>query len=330
MTDGITRQCSKEPARAGRRSGTEWPVLGGIAAVLLTLFVHSGIAAQEKAPASRTKIVLLGTGTPGADPDRSGPATAIVVDDTPYLIDFGPGVVRRAAGAVAKGVNALRLANLKVVFVTHIHSDHTAGYADLILTPWAAGRSWPLEVYGPRGIKNMTDHLLAAYRLDIDNRLKERGEKTVKLVNAHEIGPGVIYKDTNVTVRALQVKHGDLTAFGYRFETPDRTIVISGDTSPAESVVTNCNGCDVLIHEHYSLASFAQVAPEWQQYRLRHHTSTQQLAELATRARPGLLILYHRSHAGGRGTSAPESDVIEEMRKFYSGRWVSGHDLDIY
>jgi ribonuclease BN (tRNA processing enzyme) len=139
-----------------------------------------------------------------------------------------------------------------------------------------------------------------------------------------------VYRDEKVTVTAFAVKHDDLEAYGYRFDTPDRSVVILGDTSPTDSVVDHCNGCDVLIHEHYSLASFAQVDARWQQYRLRHHTSTQQLADLATRARPRLLILYHRSNPGARGASAPERAVITVMRRFYSGKWVSGHDLDIY
>ena len=301
-------------------------------AALLTvagLLPLSATPAQSAAP-SRTQVVLLGTGTPGADADRSGPATAIVVDDTPYLVDFGPGVVRRAAGATGKGVKALRAGNFKVVFATHLHADHTAGYPDLLITTWVAGRSAPLEVYGPRGIKAMTDAVLTAYRVDIDDRLKARGETSVNLVNAHEIGPGVVYRDDKVTVTALAVKHGDLNALAYRFDTPDRSIVLSGDTSPTESIVHACNGCDVLIHEHYSMASFAQVDSQWQQYRLRHHTSTQQLADLATRARPRLLILYHRSNAGAGGASASEAEVLTEMRTFYKGKWVSGRDLDIY
>ena len=305
-----------------------WLVIGAIGAMLVGC-VRPPVSAQSTTP-SRTQIVLLGTGTPGADPDRSGPATAIIVDDTPYLVDFGPGVVRRAAAAIGKGVTALRLSSIGVVFTTHLHADHTAGYADLLIMPWVAGRTSPLEVYGPRGITAMTNAVLSAYHVDVENRLKERGEGRVNLVNPHEIEPGVVYKDAKVTVTAFPVKHGDLEAYGYRFDTPDRSIVISGDTSPTESVVENCNGCDVLIHEHYSLASFAQVEARWQQYRLRHHTSTRQLADLATRARPGLLILYHRSHPGGRGTSAPEADVLEEMRRFYKGKWVSGRDLDIY
>ena len=288
------------------------------------------LAAQTTAPPSRTRVVLLGTGTPGADPDRSGPATAIIVDDTPYIVDFGPGIVRRAAAAVAKGVSALRPVNIRVVFATHLHSDHTVGLPDLILTPWVAGRTVPIEVYGPRGTKAMTDALLTAYSVDIESRKIDRREPHIVLANAHDIEPGVVYTDSKVTVTAFVVRHGDLEAYGYRFQTPDKTIVISGDTSPSENVVTNCNGCDILIHEHYSLASFAQVDSQWQQFRLRNHTSTQQLAELASRARPRLLILYHRSHAGGRGTLAPEADVLREMAKFYAGRWVSGHDLDIY
>jgi ribonuclease BN (tRNA processing enzyme) len=120
-------------------------------------------------------------------------------------------------------------------------------------------------------------------------------------------------------------------AYGYRFETPDRVIVISGDTVPTDNIVNACNGCDILVHEHYSVASYARVEPRWQEYRRRHHTSTKQLAELATKARPGLLILYHRSNPPGTGgTSAPDSEVIQEMNESYQGRWVIGHDLDVY
>jgi ribonuclease BN (tRNA processing enzyme) len=298
------------------------------AAITLSLLSGANAAETNKQPSLRSRVVLLGTGTPAPDPQRSGPATLVVVDDAFYLVDFGPGVVRRAAAAVAS-VEGLRLANLNIAFATHLHADHTMGYADLIITPWIAGRNSPLQVYGPRGLKDMTEHVLAAYRVDLDNRMQERGQKS-RMVEAHEISPGVVYRDAKVTVTAFAVAHGNLEALGYRFQTPDRVIVISGDTSPTDNVVSACNGCDILVHEHYSVASFARVEPRWQQYRLRHHTSTKQLAELATRARPGLLVLYHRANPGGGGTSAPESDVIQEMNALYKGRWVSGHDLDVY
>jgi ribonuclease BN (tRNA processing enzyme) len=275
-----------------------------------------------------TQVVLLGTGTPNADPDRSGPSVAIVVNDTPYIIDFGPGVVRRAAAAYRKGVKGLEVKNLKIAFVTHLHSDHTAGYPDLILTPWVLGRTEPLQVYGPPGIKSMTEHILEAYKEDIDIRLKggEPSNKTGYKVVAHEVSPGLIYEDKNVRVKAFAVKHGSWPhAFGYRFETPDRSIVISGDTAFDMSVADSCNGCDILIHEVYSQAGFARRPPEWQRYHSRFHTSTRELAEIANRAKPGLLILYHQLMWG-----TTEEELLEEIRRGYSGKTVSGHDLDIY
>src|ERR1700680_5264257 len=134
------------------------------------------LAASAQQPASqppkehttRTRVVLLGTGTPVPDPDRSGPATAIVVDDSAYLVDFGPGVIRRAeSAALSRRMPAVGPGNLKVAFVTHLHSDHTAGYSDLIFTGWTSGRQAPLEVYGPSGLLSMTEHILQAYRVDI-------------------------------------------------------------------------------------------------------------------------------------------------------------------
>ena len=270
-----------------------------------------------------TQIVLLGTGTPGWDPDSSGPATAIVVNGTPYLIDFGPGVVRRAGAAYQKGVKALLPTNLHVVFLTHRHVDHTVGYSDLIFSPAQDGaRKLPLEVYGPKGLKDMTEHILKAHMLNPDDpRYK---------VNVHEITPGIVYKDDNVTVKAFPVIHGDVEAFGFRFETPDRTIVISGDTTPTQSVIDNCQKCDVLIHEAYSMNRYNAVSADAQAMRRRLHTSTLQLAELAGKAKPGLLILYHRSNAGGTSGVNPEEAFLEEIRSAYAGKVVAGHDLDIY
>src|SRR5512142_2496549 len=115
----------------------------GVAGLLVTVGSHA-------ADPSQTKVVMLGTGTPRPVPDRSGPATAIVVGDRAYLVDLGAGVVRRAAAAAAKGYTAVEPTKIKVAFLTHLHSDHTAGYPDLMLTPWIFGRN-ELDVYGPEG-----------------------------------------------------------------------------------------------------------------------------------------------------------------------------------
>jgi ribonuclease BN (tRNA processing enzyme) len=294
-----------------------------VIALLLFLLPLTAFS-QSKILSSKTQIVMLGTGAPGWDPDRSGPATAIVVNGTPYLIDFGPGVVRRAGAAYRKGVTALLPPNIRVAFLTHMHVDHTAGYPDLIFSPAQdGGRKGPLEVYGPKGMKDMTTYILKAYKKESDVRYK---------VNAHDIEPGIVYKDENVTVRAFLVKHDDVQAFGYRFETPDRTIVISGDTTPTQSIIDNCNGCDVLIHEAYSMMTYNQVSPADQEKRKKLHTSSQELAEIASKAKPGLLILYHRSNLGGGmgRLPNPEEILLKEIRKSYKGKVVTGHDLDIF
>src|SRR5712692_5710698 len=309
--------------------------------VSLAIFATSYAIGQQPPtrPASRTLIVLLGTGNPPADPDRSGPATAVVVNDTPYLVDFGPGVVRRAKAAVVdRGVKALEPTNLRVAFVTHLHSDHTVGYADLIFTPWVVGRRVPLEVYGPKGIKAMTEHILAAWQEDIKVRTSPIGIGigTMQLdaykVNAHEIQPGVIYKDANVTVTAFPTKHAFPETYGYRFDTPDRSIVISGDTNPTEATSDACHGCDILIHEVLTLGYLAKW-PDFQAYAAKYHTTTPQLAELAAKAKPGLLILYHHSIAFRPGInprlSSPE-ELLNEVQSRYKGKVVVGRDLDVY
>jgi ribonuclease BN (tRNA processing enzyme) len=288
-------------------------------------------------PPSHTQLVLLGTGNPPADPDRSGPATAVVVNGTAYLVDFGAGVVRRAKSAfVDKGIAALDPVNLRVVFATHLHSDHTVGYADLILTPWVIGRRVPLEVYGPRGIKEMTEHLLEAYRADFETRTKDRGLYKVgafpegHAVNAQEVQPGVVYKDANVTVKAFATKHA-MESYGYRFDTADRSIVISGDTNPTQATIDACRGCDVLVHEVLT-AEWLAKRPDFHGYAAQHHTTTAQLVELATKAKPRLLVLYHASLSLRPAVDSERSTpatLLAEMSK-YSGHVVVGRDLDVY
>ena len=214
---------------------------------------------------------------------------------------------------------------ISVAFVTHLHSDHTAGYPDLILTPWIFGRK-TLDVYGPDGTEEMTQHLLQAYRRDIEIRTRGMEQRQPPVVNAHDVKPGVVFKDDRVTVKAFQVPHGEWPqAFGYRFETPDRVIVISGDTSPSDEVVANCSPCDVLIHEvqlpEYNVASM----PDWPAYRARYHTTTEQLAALAARAKPGLLVAYHNGAAedGLR-------EILRQIQRTYKGRVVVARDLDVF
>ncbi len=275
----------------------------------------------------RTQVVLLGTGTPNADPARSGPAVAVVVDETAYLVDAGAGVVRRAAAAWQMGVDGLSVDRLRHLFLTHLHSDHTIGLPDLMFTPWEMGRREPLAVFGPRGTVRMTEHLLAAYGEDIRERV-EGLEPTHPMgyqVNATDIEEGVVYEDRGVTVEAFAVDHGSWPAVGYRFETQDLTIVISGDTASAEKNLDAYRGCDVLIHEVQSDAGLARRSPAWRRYHAAHHTMASELAAVASEVEPGLLVLYHQLTHG-----VSEEELLAEVRRGYDGEVVSGRDLDVY
>ena len=113
------------------------------------------------------------------------------------------------------------------------------------------------------------------------------------LVEAHEIQAGLVYRDERVSVEAFPVAHGSWQAFGFKFVTSGRTIVISGDTAPAATLVEQAGGCDVLVHELYSVAGLRTRPPDWQRYHASVHTSSHELAQIASQVQPGLLVLYH-------------------------------------
>jgi ribonuclease BN (tRNA processing enzyme) len=302
--------------------------LSGTAAVSAAIIVLTA----QVITAQSAKVIILGSGTPIPDPSASGPCVAVVINGQAYLFDAGAGVVRQAEAAAEKfGIEALDATHLTRLFVTHLHSDHTLGYPDLILTPWTVGRRQPLEVYGPLGIGAMTDHLKQAYAADIKVRTEgaEGLAPAAVAVNVHEIAAaGPVYKDANVTVRAIGVKHGSWPqAFGYAIDAGGRTIVISGDTAPTDAIVEACSGCDVLVHEVYSSDRFDLVyGTEHGQYHRTFHTSTRELARLASRAKPKLLVLYHQLYFG-----PPQVvDLEKEIRRTYTGNVVSGRDLTEY
>jgi ribonuclease BN (tRNA processing enzyme) len=313
---------------AGSRRSVALAVIG-FSAIVLVCDAPGSATQDAKTGGGRTKVILLGTGTPNADPERWGPGVAIVVDDEAYLVDAGVGIVRRAAAAAAKGVPALRANVLRRVFITHLHSDHTLGLPDLMLSPWVLERTTPLDVYGPEGIAAMSRHIEEAWREDIAMRLyglEPQSSRNYRAVT-HDIKAGRIFEDSRVRVDAIPVPHGSWPeAFGYRFHTPDRSIVISGDTRPSDAIAEACGGCDVLMHEVYSTAKLAGRKPEWQTYHRAVHTSTVELAALALKAKPKLLVLYHQLYWG-----ATDDDLLREIREAgYQGAVVAGKDLGVY
>ncbi|MGB1531091.1 MAG: MBL fold metallo-hydrolase, partial [Gammaproteobacteria bacterium] len=246
-----------------------------------------------------TKLIVLGSGTPNPDPNRAGSAYAVVVNETPYLIDFGPGVIRRAASLSPPWggkIEAMTVKNFEHAFLTHIHSDHSAGLADLLLTPWIMGRDKKLNLYGPKGLEQMASSTLEAFEDDINYRIygTQPSNKIGYKFNFYLLTEGLIYEDENVSVEAFKVPHGGFDdAYGFRFTTEDKVIVFSGDTGPSKTLEKFAAGADILVHEVYSNAGFLQKTKDWQIYHQGHHTSTFEVGEIASRAKPKLLLLSH-------------------------------------
>ncbi|HEY3933815.1 MAG TPA: MBL fold metallo-hydrolase [Gemmatimonadales bacterium] len=304
------------------------------ATAMVTLGIAAGAAFHrgggqliQPPAADSTTVVLLGTGTPSPDPAAFGPSTAVVVGSRVFLFDAGVGVERRLAAAhlPASGPTA--------TFITHLHSDHTLGLPDLILTSWIARRRVPLQLYGPHGLKRMVDDILDAWSEDIAIRVNglEHELPDVYRAQVHEIVPGVVYDSGGVRVTAIPVRHGDWKeAYGYRIDTPTRSIVLSGDTRPDDSLDAASRHVDVLIHEVYPASRVAAEArpggADWPAYLRAFHTSDVELGAIAARAQPRLLILNHIVRMG-----ASDSELIAGIRRGgYRGKVVVGRDLDRY
>ena len=300
----------------------------------LLLLVTAPVAAQRVFPGGppfpagdSAVVVTLGTGTPVPNPERSGPATAIVVGSRVFLFDAGPGVMRRVAAA------GLPIDGVTAAFITHLHSDHTLGLPDLVLTSWTMGRSTPMRLFGPPGLRRMTDHIIAAWAEDTLVRVKglERGRPGGYRVDTREVTGGVVYDSGGVKVTAVRVPHGEWKyAFAYRVDARGRSIVISGDTRYSEALRDASAGVDVLIHEVYAET---RVAVEnrpggelWPQYLREVHTSDVELGRLAARAKPKLLLLSHVLFMG-----ASEQEVLDGIRRGgFTGRVVVAKDLGRY
>jgi ribonuclease Z len=284
-----------------------------------TLLVAALLAGA--AMAQDTRVVMLGTGTPNPDPARSGPAVAVISGSSVYIVDAGPGVVRRAAQA------GIQMERITRAFITHLHSDHTVGLPDLIFTPAVTGRREPLEIYGPPGIEAMTRHIMAAWSEDMDIRLHglEPSVKEAYAVHAHDIRPGEIYRDGALRVTAFAVAHGSWKyAYGYRFDAPDKSIVISGDTTASENLAKAAKGCDILVHEFYSEKGLQGRTPDWQRYHAAFHTSAVDLGRIAAQVAPKKLVLYH-----GLPMGQPVEEALREIRRNFKGETIYANDLDV-
>ena len=277
-----------------------------------------------------TRLILLGTkGGPRPTPKfRGAPAQAILVDDVPYVIDCGSGVADKL---VLAGV---KLPDLRHVFVTHHHSDHVLDYGNLLLLAWAAGLKTRVDSWGPPPLVGMTRLAFALNQVDIEVRIADEGRPDPRpLVVPHEFAArGLVMEDERVRVTAAIVPHGPIKpAFAYRFDTADRSIVISGDTAYSEALIELARGADVLVHEAIYVPAIERLlarnpnAVNLRQHLLLGHTTPEDAGRVATAAAVKMLALSHL--VPGDDPSVTDEIWLAEARRTYAGPIVVGRDL---
>lgn len=283
------------------------------------------------AGAQRTKTRLILLGTAGGPRPRRAPSAAsqvIVINDVPYVVDCGDGVARQLAAA------GIQPARLRHIFITHHHSDHNADYGNLILLSWAGGLRTPVDTWGPPPIGKMTRLFLELNEFDITTRIADEGRVPLApLLQPHEITQaGVVMQDDNVKVTAALVSHPPIEhAFAYRFDSADRSIVISGDTARSEAMIRLAQGADVLVHEVLYVPAVDRLvatvgnAATLKQHIIDSHTSAEDVGRVAQAAGVKTLVLSHFVPADD--PTLTDQMWIDAVRTHFRGPVIVGKDL---
>ncbi|MBU23785.1 MAG: MBL fold metallo-hydrolase [Vicinamibacterales bacterium] len=333
----MSLSCPGQPERAtGTHRGRAVRIVRRLAAACALVAMASGLGpTSAQAPAGdrtplpvdpdRTQVILLGTGTPFLDAAKVGASVAIVTGGVAYLVDLGPGAYLRTVEAAQRGVEALAWPTR--LFLTHLHSDHVLDYADLLWALWWR-REDGVTAYGPRGLAAMTAGLQTAFAEDI--RMRNEGSQPIVtrgyVPEVHEIDGTLRFEDERVRVVGFPVCHDGQAAYGYRFETADRVVVVSGDTTYCDSAIEHAQDADILVHEIFSERGLVRRTEDWQAYHRAAHSSPAQVARIANAVRPGTLVLYHQLYFG-----VSDEELVEEVREAgYEGPLVSGQDLDVF
>jgi len=316
-------------------------LLAGSFCVALT---HGATAqSRPKSETASTKLITLGTrGGPLPTKDRAQSSNLLVVNGTLYLIDAGDGVTRRI---VQSGHDFRKVGK---IFVTHPHSDHTAGLATLLVSQWEYQRAEPTDIYG--GGEALVKGALAYLTPNAEIRWAEGKKRPMEATfHGHDVSEGVIYKDANIVVTAAENTHfnfqpgtppyGKYKSFSYRVETPERTFLFTGDTGPSDAVTALAKGADVLVTEVTSVDEVVELFKRtgaWQakteaeqQGFIRHmeeeHVSPKDVAEMATKAGIKTIVMTHL------GPSVRPNDdyqrYADEAKKYFSGQVVVAKDL---
>ena len=269
----------------------------------------------------RFRVTLLGTGAPPPVLDRFGPSTLVEAGGEKLLFDAGRGALQRLHQL------GIPFGDITGMFLTHHHSDHVVGFADLWLTGWI-GRPWgrrtvPLKVWGPEGTNQMAEHLPLAFATDIRVRSHSYNAEGVRLESS-EIAEGIVFESGDIRITAFEVDHGgeQLDAFGYRVDYQGRSAVLSGDTTFNENLMAHSQNVDLLVHEVTHGMGEGLDRANLERIR-RNHTTPEDAGTVFTRTRPRLAVYNHILLFG----EATDADLIPATRPHYAGPLVVGEDL---
>ena len=277
-----------------------------------------------------TRIVLLGTkgGPRVGEAGRSNPATLLLINDVPYLIDCGYGVTKQLITA------GVALNRLRYIFITHHHSDHNLEFGPLIYNTWITGLPAQIDAYGPPGLTKMAQQFFDYQKFDIDVRIVDEGRTDPRqLVTTHEISkPGVFLTNPDVKVSMCVVRHPPIKdAYAYRFDAKDRSVVISGDTAYAPELAEFAKGADVLVHEVMYLPGIEALlkrlpnAKRLREHLMAAHTLPEDVGKIAAQAGVKTLVLTH--FVPGDDPSITDEQWSADVRKHFKGQIIVGRDL---
>jgi ribonuclease BN (tRNA processing enzyme) len=318
-------------------------LIAGLLAVAFSAADGGARKAVAQAPKAASRLITLGTlGGPNPRPHQAQSSNLLVVNDTLYLIDAGDGVARRLAKA---GISIPRIGT---IFLTHLHDDHTAGLGTLMSVAWDQNRTKPINVYGPPRTEELIKAAIQYFGISAEIRIADGGRTVpiAQVFSGHDVGAGVVYQDTNIKVTAAENTHfafhqgpnaGKHKSYSYRFETPDRVIVFTGDTTASDAVTELAKGADLLVTETSSFQERMETmkrSGQWQamtpaeqegiqRQATRGHMTEQMIGEMAKRANVKTLVLSHLTYT----PSGDYSSRAEEVKKIFSGHIVIAKDL---
>ncbi len=277
------------------------------------------LSVANTAYASYLEVTLLGTGTPQPNIARFGSATLVEANGHYFLFDSGRGTTIRLKQA------GVPLSQINQVFLTHLHSDHVSGLSDLVLTTWIWQREKPITITGPKGTNSLSYHIEQAYQADIAYRTTNTQlDEKKAAINSIEIKQdGIIYNDHGIKITAFLVNHYPVEpAYGYKIESGNQSVVISGDTSYSENLILNAQGADLIIHEIADAKQELLAGNPRLKKVMAYHTTPEQAARVFRQTQPKAAVYNHVLLFG-----ISEQQVMNKTRALYSGTVEMGRDL---